>query len=555
MALALLVWAEPGAAHADVFGFGEARPTPIVHVKSAQDSRFFRLPDEPAQRSFSVGTVTDGWVVDGTALPLPGRTYSVLPRQYRRELLYGTSELIALLVDASEYVDRVSPGSILWLGNIGHREGGDIPWSVSHNAGRDADIAFYALSPSGAPLEPPDLLHYNARGRSLEYGGYYRFDVARNWALVKALVLSPHAQIQHLFISTGLERLLIEHARSTGEPLALIQHAARVMRQPGPEIPHNDHLHIRIYCSRADMGAGCENSGRVHPGVSLHGDARAGRLAQAERMATSGSVATRRAAVQRVGMLGGDGVALRDALQDPAPSVRLAAVQALGAAPADTAAEALVARWPDEEDPRVRVAMLRAAGQIGGAVVGRWLARALEAPQPVSIFGRTFDARVVAADAVGESGRAEPAYRLVALLDAEEPELRARSAEALRLLTNRALVDTDWRSRDHNTAHWATERARWREWLDEHVDASRDEWLHAGFAHAGYDTRGSTRAAAAVLARAAGDRREWVRVNAQRELIRWTDNPARSLDWSRSDARIYWTRWVRRNPGRIRPPR
>ena len=58
------------------------------------------------------------------------------------------------------------------------------------------------------------------------------------------------------FISTGLERLLIDHAREEGEPLALINHAARVLRQPGPEIPHNDHLHVRVYCSRMDMGAG-----------------------------------------------------------------------------------------------------------------------------------------------------------------------------------------------------------------------------------------------------------------------------------------------------------
>ena len=554
LTLSLVVGLSSPAA-ADVFGFGAPRPAEVEHIKGTSGARFYRLPDEPAHRSFSVGTVTEGWVVDGAVLPLPGRTYSVLPRQYRRELLYGTRELIALLVDASEYVERVSPGSIMWLGNIGHRDGGDIPWSVSHNAGRDADIAFYALSPRGVPLEPPDMLHYDARGRSLEYGGYYRFDVARNWALVKALLLSPHAQIQHLFISTGLERLLIDHAREEGEPLALINHAARVLRQPGPEIPHNDHLHVRVYCSRADMGAGCRNTGRVHPGVSLHGEARAGRLAQAERMASAGSESTRRAAVQRVGMLGGDVGALRAALTDRSQAVRLVAVDALAARGDADAARALISHWDDEEDARVRLAMLRAGGVLGGAEVGLWLEGVLREPLPVGVYGRRFDARLVACDAVAASGRAEPVYRLTALLDSEDAELRARAASALRVVANRALSDVDWRARGVDESTWASERARWRGWVDEHAHEDRDTWLHAGFADAGYTTGGGAASAAASLASAAGDGRAWLRTNAQRELIRWTDNPARSLEWSPRDARIYWTRWVRRNPGRIRRPR
>ena len=153
------------------------------------------------------------------------------------------------------------------------------------------------------------------------------------------------------------------------------------------------------------------------------------------------------------------------------------------------------------------------------------------------------------------SGRAEPVYRLAALLDSEDAELRARAASALRVVANRALSDVDWRARGVDQATWASERARWRGWVDEHAHEDRDTWLHAGFADAGYTTGGGAASAAASLASAAGDGRAWLRTNAQRELIRWTDNPARSLEWSPRDARIYWTRWVRRNPGRIRRPR
>jgi hypothetical protein len=46
---------------------------------------------------------------------------------------------------------------------------------------------------------------------------FVRFDTERNWQFVKALVTSPKADVQWIFLARWLEALLIEHARARGE--------------------------------------------------------------------------------------------------------------------------------------------------------------------------------------------------------------------------------------------------------------------------------------------------------------------------------------------------
>ena len=492
-------------------------------------------------------------MVNAVALPLPGATYGVLPRQLRRRLLYGSQELIAALVAASEYVDAVYPGSVLWLGNIGRRGGGDIPYSVSHNAGRDADIAFYTLDPAGNPVEPPDLLRYGRNGRSHAYGGYYRFDTARNWAMVKALTLSGHAQMQHLFISNGLEALLIDHAERRREPPAIIRRAAELMRQPGAEIPHDDHLHVRTYCSRADVGGGCENTGRVHSGVDLHRDARLARLDQAVGMMRAGAAETRRNAVRRIALLGGVAKlpAIRRRLSDPSPAVRTAAALAIGEIGTEPMVNWLVEHWEEEADGGAREALVVAAGQLGGHNAGTFFADLLQRAAPVTVRGKQYDLRIVALDAIRDAGRAEPAFAMLGLLAEPDGALRARAGLTLREVTNRAVTNADWGALPTDDPELLRARAAWDGWLRSAADETRSEWIYGGFADAGYDVSLGPRETAAVLATACDDARPWIRVNAQRELMGLTGNHPASLSWHPSDARTYWVRWVRRNPGRI----
>jgi penicillin-insensitive murein endopeptidase len=528
------------------------RPVRAIPRKALRERFFPSLPDEPADRSVSIGTVTDGWVARSAQLPLPGPTWAVLPRQHTRRLIYGTDGLIQTLMTAADAVAARHPGAILWLGNIGAQGGGDILWSVSHNAGRDADLAFYATDPAGRPVYPPDLLHYDRRGRSREYGGWYRFDVARNWTLVEALIASPHAELQYLFISEGLRSLLLDWARTHGVDAATLERATALLNQPGGALPHDDHLHLRIYCGRLDMGGGCEDIGVRHAWIPDLSGMRDARLQQAASLLRSDEASTRVRALQRLAFVGAVGqiVAMRSLLEDPVPQVRAEATRAIGQLGGPRQVGWLEERYEEETDPEVLLALVLAAGDLGGDGAAGFLHALLAAPRPVVVRGKPADLRLVALDALGRMGRPGSAAAIVPLLAEPSAEVRLRAERALRMLTNHELANVCVRSADAPVIEAHT--SAWQRWLREHPCDERIEWLDAGFGRAGYDTTGNASARARELARAAGDSRFAVRVNAQRELMRMTDHRPPSLTWPPDDARAYWARWVRRNDHRIR---
>ncbi len=534
----------------ELFGLSDRARPGFIPTKSAPEVPFPYLPDEPAERSFSIGTVTDGYVVGAAPLPSPGPTWGVLPRQLGRGLVWGTTELLSTLTFAADRVAARYPGTVLWLGNIGARGGGDIPWSVSHNAGRDADLAFYTTDPAGRHVQPPDLLHYGRDGRSREYGGYYRFDVARNWALVEALLASPHAEIQFLFISNPLRALLLEHGERVGADPAVVARARQVLRQPGPEIPHDDHLHLRLYCGRADLGAGCEDTGAPGPNAAARSGALRARAELAASLLRQGDAETRARAVERLGLLRATAHVeqVRRRLSDPSPWVRAQAVDALARIGVAGTARWLADHWEDEDDPLVRERLLRAVAELGGDDAIALVDRALRRPVVGRVAGKPYDLRHAAVGAAERLAHPALVAGLLALVADPDPWLAARAVDALRVVTNHDAEAPD-PLRPGSDA--AVREAMWRGLTEQFAGRTRRELLEAGFAAAGYGLAGDRLGRASTLADAAGDRRRWVRINAQRELMRVTGNPARSLEWSASDARLYWTRWVRRNPGRV----
>ena len=527
----------------DLFGLATApRAAQQELVKPGRERDFPYLPDEPQGRSLSVGTAQDGFIVNARPLPLPGNHYAVLPRQLSRKLLYGTQELIGAIVAASEAVAAASPGAVLGVGNIGRREGGDIPYSVSHNAGRDADLAFYATDPRGRPVLLPDLVRFDASGRSRDYDGYYRFDVARNWLLVRALAASPLVQMEYLFISDPLRALLLAHARALGEPADVVQRAASLLMQPGREIPHDDHLHIRIYCGRADRGAGCENRSRILPGVETYEGIREARLEQAARFAGGKAPEVRKAAIERIAWLGGreQAPAVLEALSDPVPRVREAAVFAAAALAPPRVGSLLADRLESEDDPRVRRAILLAVGDVGGSAADSLLASMLGRRGEVRLAGKETDLRLVTLEGIARA-RSLTALPQVAALVGSEPLPVALAAErTLRLLL---LVSPE------DTALEPAQRAVW--WRGEVERAGRRDWLSirkAGLAARGAQPNGSAHAYATSLAPLAGDSDAAIRRAAQEELGRVTGNAAASWRWGRVQAANYWTKWVRRHP-------
>ncbi|MEM9695505.1 MAG: penicillin-insensitive murein endopeptidase, partial [Myxococcota bacterium] len=264
----------------------ERRAAPAVTTKAPKEAApvasrptFPFLPDEDPTSSLSVGDTSHGYLVGGRAI-VESNALKILPRQKARSLNFGAAPLVAALERAANRLYQATQ-TPLWIGNVAREHGGDIQWSVSHNSGRDADIAFCYVDHKGRPVDPPDLVPLNGQG--FAKGQNLRFDAKRTWIVVKALLTDSEIQAQYLFISDGLKQQLLLEAARQGEPGPLRQRAAAVLRQPAGAAAHNDHLHLRIHCSKRDVAAGCIHTGAAHPWSKLHLEERTGTISRARR--------------------------------------------------------------------------------------------------------------------------------------------------------------------------------------------------------------------------------------------------------------------------------
>lgn len=214
----------------------------------------------------SVGVPHQGVITNAVELPLRGEGYNLLRKNGVR---WGNPRLVAAIQRAARDVARARPGgSPLVVGDLSARFGGAASGHRSHRTGRDADLLFYALTPDGRPVPSPGFLEYGPDGlaRTKEKkAAFFRIDIEREWLLVKALVSSPEATVQWLFVARWLEALLIEHARARGEDPELVWEAESVLLQPRDSSDHDDHLHFRIACAPDEAVAGCEGGGPAWP--------------------------------------------------------------------------------------------------------------------------------------------------------------------------------------------------------------------------------------------------------------------------------------------------
>ena len=181
----------------------------------------------------------------------------VLPKRHKeRCLAWATPRLVAALERAGREVQKKLPGSpALGVGNLGRARGGSLaPFSNSHQAGRDGDLAFYALDSHG-PVALEDLEGFDRELKSSD--GKLRFDVVRNWALVAALVGDESIELKWMFVSSGLRDALLAQARKSKAPAGIVAKAERVLHQPSDAPAHDDHFHVRIRCTGDERDGGC----------------------------------------------------------------------------------------------------------------------------------------------------------------------------------------------------------------------------------------------------------------------------------------------------------
>ena len=220
---------------------------------------------EASPTTTSIGHPYSGRLRDGVRLPHSGPFHDVQRSTRRRNWVYGTGYLVRGILRAGEAIMQTHPdGPPLVLGNLSRRGGGDIRFSRSHNTGRDVDIAYYMEDLDGRPV-PSEYHRFGPDGRSIDAPDQYKLDIPRNWAAVKAFAQSPEFEVQWIIVAPYIENMLLEYARTQGEPEAFIDQMERMMMLPSWAKVHDNHIHLRVLCSPTDWSRGCRNGGPVWP--------------------------------------------------------------------------------------------------------------------------------------------------------------------------------------------------------------------------------------------------------------------------------------------------
>ena len=226
-----------------------------------------KLPN--ASASTSLGSPTNGRLEGGVPLPLAGPGFRFNDRR-SRDARYGTVETIRAIVTAAAAVERAFPGSEVVVNDVGLAGGGPIAHHGSHRAGRDADILFFVRDARGAPL-PSVGAPLDPAGEGTDFKDLarpdddvpVRFDADRTWALVQALLEVQPGEVQRIFVAEHLRAMLLTAAARRSAPADVVTRFAEVSCQPG--YPHDDHLHVRWFCSLDDARAGCVDVPPMYP--------------------------------------------------------------------------------------------------------------------------------------------------------------------------------------------------------------------------------------------------------------------------------------------------
>ena len=210
-----------------------------------------------------MGTTSDGYLVEGESLRDRGEGF--VRARAGEGTRFGTPRLIhALETAAASVEDRFGASSPLLIGDIGSEHGGHHLRHRSHRAGRDVDILFLQHDAEGWPIAGR-AHHFSRFGFSSGDGTRVYFDDARNWHLVRTLLTDASIDVQWIFCSRGIKSRLLRYAFLHEADADLLLRAAYVLQQPENALPHDDHFHLRIYCSEEGRATGCIDVGPRWP--------------------------------------------------------------------------------------------------------------------------------------------------------------------------------------------------------------------------------------------------------------------------------------------------
>jgi penicillin-insensitive murein endopeptidase len=221
--------------------------------------------------STSLGSPTNGRIEGAVALP--DRTPFLIrnPKSPNPDGKFGTVELVQALVRAGARVADKYSGAELVVNDIGLPRGGEIEHHGSHESGRDADVLFYYRHAKGGAVFPAKGIPVEPDGTGWDYGDLadpkddvkVRIDLPRTWAFAAALLEDEALDVQRIFLVEHVRTMLLDEAAKQKAKAATIARFADLTCQPSTA--HDDHFHIRVYCTAEDIAAGCEDSQPIYP--------------------------------------------------------------------------------------------------------------------------------------------------------------------------------------------------------------------------------------------------------------------------------------------------
>lgn len=209
----------------------------------------------------SIGMPHRGVLTHGAELRCSDHTIVCLRDNGRH---FALPRFVAAIERAATHVERQRPGAVLVVGDLSAETGGRVSSHGSHRTGRDADLLLYMVTLDGKPVAAADFVHVESDGLAWDpvEKRFLRFDVEREWLLVKALLTDPEARVQWLFASRPVRAMLLEWAIARGESGETIARAMDVLAQPAPPAQnHDDHVHVRTACTPGEIARGCEPTG------------------------------------------------------------------------------------------------------------------------------------------------------------------------------------------------------------------------------------------------------------------------------------------------------
>ena len=220
------------------------------------------VPGEERPESTSIGDPNNGRIEHAIRMPDHGTGFIMNPGTTNRDAIYGTRELVDAIAQIGADVERQAPGATLIVNDLSLEEGGTIPHHQSHQAGRDVDLLFF-MKDEGGEILRSRAVRFDGSGVGMGDATGVRFDVARNWMVLRSLIENDDAHLQRVFVAERLRTLMLDWARSEAEPAWVIERAGEVMCEPA--VPHDDHFHVRLFCTAEDYRQGCRDSWPIFP--------------------------------------------------------------------------------------------------------------------------------------------------------------------------------------------------------------------------------------------------------------------------------------------------